>query len=309
VAPMTGAHIPIGLGIDVSRDGRRLAWSTCVNENRIQRIGKSAPTPGAIGGDQLHPDGFGASPGAAMIAALVERSGEEQIWLVDTRGAAPARVVATHGLSASEVGLSADGARYAIATPRGLHAGQVDGDDRGSLVQITNDPSDAHPAFRFGGGQILFTRRLPDGRPRVMQVPVGGGDASPLLQPGTSPAAASPVDDRVVYLEDVGPGQVVPKIWNAGTGAAVPLARELTPNLYHWPTFSKDATRVALTRGTRELIEVDVARGVVVRRVPTLATQTLYAPAYTADGLVAVVTSWRGNLWIADVELGVPSRP
>jgi hypothetical protein len=130
---------------------------------------------------------------------------------------------------------------------------------------------------------------------------VGGGEATPLLEPGTDDPAASPVDDRVAFLVG-GVADSVPMLWDGRTGARRPLSAKLQPGRYTSLRFSLDGKRVAVLRGDTDLVEVDATTGNVVRTWTAPNAEAAYNPTYTPVGLVVERMAWQGNIWVADAE-------
>jgi dipeptidyl aminopeptidase/acylaminoacyl peptidase len=204
------------------------------------------------------------------------------------------------GVAPLRVAMSPDAQLVAASTDGGITLVTLDGS--APLRRLTTDPSDDWPAFRAVGRDVLFKRTAPDGRPRVMSVPIAGGEPVPVGEPGSSHPAAAPAGDAFAYLAGDSPNSATPALWLSEATHRV-LSPSLGPGTYSRPSFSPDGRRVAVVRGGREVVEVDVASGKVLRAIGAGSGESLRAPAYVPEGLVVLRSRWRGNVWLADVDL------
>jgi hypothetical protein len=131
-----------------------------------------------------------------------------------------------------------------------------------------------------------------------MTVPVAGGPAVALLPPGSRDVAISPADDSIVFLSS---SSNAPMVADAHGQILRPLSAALTAPDDSELTFSPDGTRVMLLHGDRELIEVDLARGAIVRNIPADPGVTFYALSYLASGPAVLRVRYQGNLFVADM--------
>jgi hypothetical protein len=200
--------------------------------------------------------------------------------------------------------VSFDARSFVISvTDKGLFLGSMDGSGA-KLLQLTSDPLDSRPQFRFGDQQVLFSRHLASGKTQVLGVPVTGGDPVAVLEEESDQAAASPTEDRLVYLSGGALTDCIPMMWDARTGTRRPLSPKLMERgRYNEPRFSPDGRRVAIARGDTVVYEIDVATGAVVRQVKNPAGDQISDPIYTSAGLLVQRVRWRGNIWIADAHL------
>jgi hypothetical protein len=68
------------------------------------------------------------------------------------------------------------------------------------------------------------------------------------------------------------------------------------------PRVSPDGKRVVILRAAKEMFEVDVATGKVLRTIRDADRGAMIAsPAYASWGLFVLSIRWRGNLWLGDV--------
>ena len=305
VQSLAGSGIPVGKGLDLSRDGRRVTWSTCRSTPMIMEVTASG-FGRSIADDESDSMALAAIPGSSRIAILSQRSGTQQPWIADIDGRAPARMLPIAPVDPIEIAVSGDGARFAVATlDQGIYVGNVDGDV--AVRRLTDHAGDTSPTFRFGDREILFTRLAPDGKSRVMRVSTEGGEPAPLLDPGSSAPSASPVDDRVIYLQADEHQARSLELWDGRTGKRRALAPGFTARHFRAPRFSPDGRRVMAIVANHEIVEIEVASGRVLRDTTT-GGDTVYSPAYTSAGIFAIRVSWAGNIWLADAE-GTPGMP
>jgi hypothetical protein len=88
-----------------------------------------------------------------------------------------------------------------------------------------------------------------------------------------------------------------------GSGSPAPSPVDGPPRgPYITPRVSPDGRRVVILRAAREMLEVDVTTGKVLRTLRDADhTAMIASPAYAAWGLFVLGIRWRGNLWVADV--------
>ncbi len=297
VASLSATGIVAHKGFAASVDGKRVAWSTCKAVPHLTPVDADAHLPTALKTAELDLVSFAAVPGTQDIAAIATRRGPRELWILDIAGQAPPRAVPIGRLALREIAVSPDGSRFVVAVEgSGLHVGSLRGDP--SLHRITSDPTDVAPGFRHGGAEIVFARQV-DGHPRVTAAPVDGGEATPLLEPGTDDPATSPVDDRLAFLAGSDAG-VLPMIWDGRTGMRRPLSPKLAAGRYASLRFSLDGKRVSVVRGDTDVLEVDAATGSIVRTWTAPSAEAAYNPTYTPAGLLVQRESWQGNIWVAD---------
>ncbi|HEU4730480.1 MAG TPA: hypothetical protein VFT22_21425, partial [Kofleriaceae bacterium] len=287
-------------GLAVSPDGKKLAWSTCRAAPVVFAIDASdqlVPALAKENGDVL---GFSTIPGSRDLAVVSARTGKPRLWQMDPAGERPPRLIPLGDREPGEVAVSPDGARFVVAIPgAGIGVAALAG---GELRMLTDHPGDAAPSFRAAGAAVMFTRRGGDGIARVMVVPATGGTPTAVLDPGTFEAQASPVDDTLVYVPD---DRGVPMI--ADARGRRPLSPALPADRYRDVRISPDGARVTVVRGLQEVIEVDVARGEIVRRITGTQREGFYSPAYGASGPLVIRVRWQGNIYVADAAFSSPA--
>jgi Tol biopolymer transport system component len=283
-------------GLDVSRDGTRIAWSTCGQTPRVSLIDAAGRYVATLTREEADVNGIARMPGGRDLLVVSQRTGRQRLWVMDSAGERPPRQLDIGERSPREATVSPDGARFAAVVPgAGIGVGNLRGDT--GFRMLTDQSGDDAPCFRKAGDALVFNRHHPDGTSQVMVVPVGGGPAVALLGPGTRDAAISPVDDTIVYLEGVTSSPVVADARGLG-------GRSLSPALpgpdYSDLRFSPDGARVLLLRANQELLEVDVARGTVLRSLAAAPGEAFYSPFYAASGPAVIRVRWQGSIYVAD---------
>jgi Tol biopolymer transport system component len=296
VQSLASSGIPVGKGLDLSDDGERVTWSTCRAAVEIVEL-----TPTGFGrtvaADESDATSLAAVGSGPQLAVLSDRSGAAQPWIADVDGRTPARMLTLPGVDPVDVAVSGDGSRFAVSTSNmGIYVGSVEGDV--GARRLTDHPGDASPSFRFGDREILFTRIGSGGKPQVMRVPVAGGEPAARFDPGSSYASASPVDDRIVYLQTDENGASSIVLWDARTGVRRVVAPALGPRHFRGPRLSPDGRRLLTTIANHEVIEIELSSGRVLRDVKTNG-DTVYSPVYTSAGIFLLRVAWSGNIWVA----------
>jgi dipeptidyl aminopeptidase/acylaminoacyl peptidase len=214
---------------------------------------------------------------------------------MDPAGERPPRPIDIAGHDASAVAISPDGARFAVSLPGvGLGIGALRG---GALRVVTDHAADDAPCFTSAGDAVVFTRRGPGGSAQVMVVPAAGGSPVALLEPGSHDAQVSPLDDTIVYLAGE---RGVPMRADARGRGARPLSPALTAAGYRDVRLSPDGARVLLVRGRREVVEVEVATGAILRSVTAPAREALYGAIFGDAGPLVIRVRWQGNIFAGD---------
>jgi serine/threonine protein kinase/Tol biopolymer transport system component len=289
-----GGITPVA-GMSLSADGKRLAYSTCRESGVLARLRPGKPP------EELLPRGtwrdvWPAPVDERRIVFQSDRAGAIQVWMLDvqTRETRPlAPTVSSHPA------VSPDGKwiAYAGGTEPGIHVAPVDG---GQATRVTDDPTDAEPQFAFDGKTLVFERTRTAEGARVYGVAIGGGAVRPLSPVGALSPAASPTEDRVVFVLPGAHGRVVMSTTLVGR-AATPLSARLAPGDWLNPRFSRDGKKLLVVHKTAEVVEVDVAGG-ESRVVYKAAVEGIGEVNWAADGdgLIASVQLWDGDLWLAE---------
>jgi Tol biopolymer transport system component len=303
-ASLSSSGIQARKGLTLAPDEKHVAWSTCTAYADTPTTDVSGRLSDPIGdveaGDWSSMSGI---PGTSLLAVVSSRAGKAQPWVHDVAGRTPPRAISIGDLSAHEISVSFDGRQFVLSVnDKGLYVGNLGGSDP-QLRQLTSDPRDSRPSFSSDGAQILFTRQLADSKPEVFTVPTSGGEAVPLLPPGSDDGVCAPIGDRIAYLAGDSVSDATPMIRNGRTGVSQPLSPGLERGRYTGLRFSPDGRRIALARGDAEIIELDARTGTRLRTIQNPRGYQLSQPTYTAGGLVVTRIRWQGNIWIADAVL------
>jgi serine/threonine-protein kinase len=284
-------------GMAFARDGRALAWSTCHAEQgpvRIDAAGKLVPLREA---QRWLETAVAAVPGSRRLVVLSQRDGAMAPWVMDLDGKEPPRKLEVAGVPA-QVDVSPDGTSVALELAgAGIELVPLSG---GPPRPLTTAAGDGKPRFTRDGRTVLFTRQPEGATPRVFSISIEGGEPRPHLEPATSDAAPSPVDDRVAYLAGTEADRLLPCVANLGRGARRPLSPALQPGGYRAVAVSPDGKRVAVLLGASKVVEVDASTGSVLRSVDSW-TDSFVALSYLGDDPVVVRSQWIGDLWLAEL--------
>ncbi len=294
--------VPGGLspraGVDISRDARRLVFSTCTARQYIARVRPGvAPVVISRGEWQDHSP-IALAGNRALITS--DRLGHQQGWLIDlaTREARAVTPPDSHGAAAApggdQVAYAADGGRG------GLRLVALTG---GAPRPLTTDASDTAPAFSHAGDQVVFVRTLV-GQPWLHAVATDGG-APRRLVAGTEPAL-SPVADTIVYItaaDAAGAGQIRLTDLAGGPSRSLPGVDRAA---WQRPRFSPDGRRLLVLRGFQEVVELTIDGSAPPTVVWTATTDSVIAVDYTADGdgILAALADYDGDVWLAEGRFG-----
>jgi hypothetical protein len=92
----------------------------------------------------------------------------------------------------------------------------------------------------------------------------------------------------------------VPMVMDVATRKARPLAAELAEAHYVRIGFSASGARAAVLRGLNEVLEVDVAKGKVIRQLDA-GNDAISGVTYSGEELLITRSTWVGDVWIADL--------
>jgi predicted Ser/Thr protein kinase len=214
-SPVGARGIVAGGGMAFTRDRRRLFWSTCDAKGKfvvVDRSGALVP----ILADEEDVAGWAPIPGSGDVVVNENRDGKSGLWRIGLSGATAPTSIPMPRDGIDQLTVSHDGTLLVSSTVAGLSVEPLNG--AGPARTITSDPSDTSPAFRYGDGQVVFTRAFGDGTHRVMTVPVEGGEATPLRSPEAtrSRVPREPTSWRT---------GTVPRLCASGTRAPAPRGR------------------------------------------------------------------------------------
>jgi Tol biopolymer transport system component len=296
------ADVNAPLGLAVSSDGRALAWSTCHSEQAPVRVGNDGKLSPLHEARRWLETGLAVVPGSRQLVLLSERDGVVAPWVTDLEGKTPPRKLMVEG-TPLDVDVSPDGSEVALELGGiGIVLASIDG---GASHALTRGFADARPRFRRDGLLLYFTRQLNGEAPRVFGVEARGGEARPVLEPGSSMATPSPVGDTLVFLQGTDESRLEVFVVDAPNAVPRRLSPELGPGPYRTLAFSRDGSKIALFRGSSQLVEIDAPSGKVLRTVDS-GNDSFAGLAYLEDAPVVIRSQWRGDLWMADL---VPPGP
>jgi hypothetical protein len=274
--------------------GRRAVWSDCFARGGLATLGDAGFTD--LGRSDWTDNSIAAVPGTTRYYFVSDRTAKFTVFAADLgRPGAPAPVpLGDH--SPSQIAVSADGRSIAfVERHRGLLVAPLDGSAPPRL--LAPDTIDVNPSFDRHGTTIYFART--DGeRTHVMAVPVAGGEPSRVTDDPRSAAEASPVVDVLAYLAPQPSGAALPMLRDLATGTERPLVPADTAEFWTQLHWSPDGTRLVAIAPNEHLVELDVATGRELRRVP-VAPDMITDAAYVGDELVVARIHWTGDLWAA----------
>jgi Tol biopolymer transport system component len=292
--------VPGGLspraGLDVSRDGKRLVFSTCTDREYIARLREGA-APETISRGEWN-DTAPVALGGTGVLVRSDRLGKQQGWVIDLAGAESRAVTPpdSHHASPSHdgtwVAYVADGGRggVEIAPIAGNEAPRV----------LTMDPSDGTPVFTADGKHVVFVRSASGAAARLHIVSADGGEARALVA-GEQPTT-SPVGDAIVFVsapDATGARRLMLTDAEGTTPRPVP---GVDPGSWLRPRISRDGERLLVIRAYQEVIEITLDDSAPAKVLWTARTDGVlfadYAP--DGDGILAGVADYDGDVWLAE---------
>ncbi|HEY5926704.1 MAG TPA: protein kinase [Kofleriaceae bacterium] len=282
-----------GAGVDVTRDGGRLVFSTCVERQYVARIRDGEPLQVVSKGTWQDTNPFVVDD--THIVVTSDRIGQQHGWRIDLTGSEPPRSITPPGALGTSPSPRGDVVVYASSGGRGGIETKAPG---GEPRVLTRDASDAAPVFTRDGAHVLFERTI-DGVTYVHEIAAAGGTARKLT-PGAAPAI-SPVDDTFAFVTASDPSGAR-RVMVADRAGAPP--REL-PHLpaaaWQRPRFSGDGKQVLLVRGFQEIVIAQVDGSAPPRVVWTAGAGSVSAAAWARDGsIIAAIGGYEGDLWLAE---------
>jgi len=295
-------------GLDLSRDGRQVLWSTCSTEQDLAVL-RGTPLVAA----QLLPktewtdeQPAGIPGSSSRVVVVSDRNGKRQLWVLDVEGKErdAARRLATGDLEAAAPTVSPDGHFVAFtAIGKGIHVVPLDGP--GEVRRLTSGADDTGATFSQDGASVYFATRTAAGKRAIARIPLDGSGSAETLVENADRPAASPVDERLAYVALVGEAGT-PTMLDLRTTRSRPLSPALHLGTYGALRFSPDGKRVLVSAGLSQLAEVDAATGAVARRFDS--GDQITSTTYLGKDIVVSRLGWRGDLWSASDPWG-PADP
>jgi len=289
-------------GIDLSKDGRHVAWSTCTSRSELVTVGAGGRLEPFLPGWQWHETDIEWIRSDNRAVVLSSRSGAAQPWVVDLDDRAPPRPIAVGDLQPIGVSLSDDGKWLAFsALERGIQVVPVDGSAPARVVTRTHH--DFAPSFVRGSHDVLYETVLPTGERQIQRISIDGGEPVVVLEREARSPSASPTDERFVYLAGASAAELTPMIFDPKSRRASPISRALPPASYRGVRFTHDGRRAIVLKNEPEQLELELSTGAIVRSLPIDVTGVSFVRGKT----IFVSRRWTGDVWIADDPFPAPS--
>jgi aminoglycoside phosphotransferase (APT) family kinase protein len=285
-------------GLSLSRDAARMVWSDCRHATSLAVLDRAADGSPRLTDlsqiDWIDQEPV-AIPGTEDLVVISDRGGSPDLWRMD-RHLRRAAVPLGFGRDADSVAVSSDGKQLAFADDAGFWVAPLDGSAKPS--RVLDARSESPPSFRRDGRALFIEGVDERKRPRIGEVPLGGGPPRWLLSMARAPAA-SPTEDVLAYL-DVNGEAAAPRLYELKTGRSRPLAPALAGHAWSGLRYAVDGKRLLLLRSTGELALVEVASGRVLSQFDAGADQII-GGTLVGDEIVVGRSVWRGDLWIAEI--------
>ncbi|HEX8793568.1 MAG TPA: protein kinase [Polyangiaceae bacterium] len=295
-------------GIDLSRDGKEVLWSTCSTEQDLAVL-RGSP----LAATQLLPktewtdeQPAGIPGSSSRVVVVSDRTGTRQLWVLDVEGKEKdaARRLPTGDLQAAAPTVSPDGRFVAFtAIGKGIHVVALDGS--GEVRRLTSGADDTSATFSHDGASVYFATQSAGGKRAIARIPFDGSRPAETLVENAERPTASPVDDRLAYVALVGEAGT-PMLLDLRTTRSRPLSPALHLGTYGALRFAPDGKRVLVSAGLSQLVEVDASTGAVARRFDS--GDQITSTTYLGKDIVVSRVGWRGDLWSASDPWG-PSAP
>jgi serine/threonine protein kinase/Tol biopolymer transport system component len=289
--PLPGLPVPSG-GMDTSPDGRRLVLSTCRELHIGARLRPGGSLQPIEPSSELAIDNLVARADGRILFAS-KRSGRPQIWQLET-GRQP-RVVVEEDSDQPAVSASHLAWVGRAAGRPGIYARPLEG---GPLTRLTDVDRDVMPAFSSDGRAVYFMRVAGgQGGGRGYQVPLAGGEATPVTPPGIGEMAVSPAGDLIAFI----PAEPARDVVMVGPAGGPFQPHQLPTGTYWSPWFSRDGKRVLIVRAATDVIEVPLDGG-EAREVWSDGTSAIWhvEEAPDGNGWLAAVAMFEGDLVLLD---------
>jgi Tol biopolymer transport system component len=222
-----------GLGVSLSRSGRRLVFTRTSWDTDIWRLPAGGGTPERFVSSTRQDDSPQYSPDGRRIAFTSARTGHPEIWLSDNDGTNPVRLTSMAGHSGTPR-WSPDSRWIAFdSRPERQSDIHLIDAETGRSRRLTTDPAeDAVPSFSRDGQWVYFGSNR-DGAWQIWKMPVAGGAARRVTTGGGLAAFESSDAREVFYAKPDAPG-----LWkvSASGGPERLVTESLRCWSYWWPT-------------------------------------------------------------------------
>jgi Tol biopolymer transport system component len=296
--------VPGGLspraGLDVSRDGKRLVFSTCTDREYIARLREGKPPEPVSRGEWNDTSPIVLAGSSVLVRS--DRLGLQQGWSIDLAGGESFAVTPpdSHHASPShdgkQVTFVANGGRGGIA----VAPIPAKGAPMPTPLLLTKDPSDSTPVFSGDGKNIIFVRSSTGGVTQLYAVPSAGGEAR-LLMDGEQPATTR-FGDTIAFVTAADANGARRVMLTDSSGTKAREVPGLEPSSWQRPRFSIDGKKLLLIRGYQEVVEVTVDDSEPAKSLWDARTDGVlfvdYAP--DGDGVLAGVADYDGDVWLAE---------
>lgn len=290
-------RLTTGIGEDVnptvSRDGS-IAFATVHTAPDIKRYDMASGAVTTLTSETTSEDFPRLSPDGRRLLFYSNKTGREEVWLLDLKSGEQTRVSRDGG---SQSAWAPDGRTIAYSTPRGLYLVSIAG---GELRRIGKDLPVSYPAFSPDGRSVAFAAQTDRGS-RLLRADVRTGEV--VVIPTAEGELGNPAwtpDARTIYyqLDQLG----LRNIW--ATDLATGRVRQVTSGDADdaHPDVSNDGRTLLFLRGHRQLMVLPLEGGnprllLDLRDPPNPLVEF---PAWTPDGsgVVFSVTSKRGDLFV-----------
>ena len=237
-------------------DGDALMYVRSEEARHLYAVPAAGGTPRMLTPAEQRFFGFDVSPDGRFVAHVQDEAGLGEIWLTPVDGGESRALVG--GSENDDPRWSPDGSRIAYVSRRGLRPSiwVVDvatGEER----QVSPDGMRAWLIdWSADGEHILMHSPSEDGRPRIMSMPVAGGEPTAIADLDGFPVP-SPDGERLAFTWTIGGGDngvwVLPSA--GGTATLLTGGQRLTPLP---PIWSSDSRRIAYDVFSEDGGSVDV---------------------------------------------------
>jgi Tol biopolymer transport system component len=233
------------------------------------------------------------------VLVASSRGGHFEPWVIDPAGQHIPRRIPVGAGDVATLAVSPDGRRFAFGVlDTGIGIGSLE--PPYESVMLTHGKLDASPTFSRDGRTLYFSSQ-PEGEaaPRVLSVPVDGGEPEVVLGEGARAPVVSPTDDVIAYLAGTSDSALVPTIYSLRARTSRPLSREIGTRSVMALRFTADGRALGVLIGSSVFVVYDLS-GKVVRPQAALPESVSSFEFTATGGLLFAHEKWVGDIWIAD---------